>query len=138
MIQGRIWLVLVSTVLCTIFLRAQETKTTLRYEGSPTIAKFILDAEHAYNQAEFRVNATGGSEDGERAILNGLTDIAGVARAPEAEVLQKGVNSTLIGWDAIAVVINERNPVSNLTQAELKDIFTGKILNWQDLGGTLC
>lgn len=135
MIQGRIWLVLVSTVLCTIFLRAQETKTTLRYEGSPTIAKFILDAEHAYNQAEFRVNATGGSEDGERAILNGLTDIAGVARAPEAEVLQKGVNSTLIGWDAIAVVINERNPVSNLTQAELKDIFTGKILNWQDLGG---
>ncbi|RLD22129.1 MAG: hypothetical protein DRI69_02125 [Bacteroidetes bacterium] len=135
MIQGRTWLVVVSVLLCTGLLQAQETKPTLRYEGSPTIAKFIEDAERAYDKAEFRINSAGKSDDGEGAIIDGLTDIAGIARAPEADVLEKGVLSTLIGWDAIAVVINEKNPVSNLTQAELKDIFTGKIRNWQDLGG---
>jgi len=133
--QDRVWFVLICAILCTVLLSAQETKPTLRFEGSASIAKFINDADAAYNPVQFRINTSGKSDAGESAILHGLADIAGITRVPESQVLDNGLSSTLIGWDAIAVVVNDKNPVSNLTQQQLKDIFTGKVSNWQDVGG---
>jgi|GEM_PF-5678755 len=80
MIKDRTWLVLLSIVLFTVLLRAQETKPTLRFEGSTSISKFIKDADAAYNQVQFRINTSGKSDEGENAILRGLADIAGITR----------------------------------------------------------
>ena len=52
-----------------------------------------------------------------------------------AKFLDKGVHATLIGKDAIAVIVHESNPVSGLSAAQLRDIFTGKITNWSAVGG---
>ena len=35
--------------------------------------------------------------------------------------------------DAVVAVVHKDNPLENITQAQLKDIFTGKITNWEDL-----
>lgn len=40
-----------------------------------------------------------------------------------------------IGLDALVFLCNTANPVQSLTTAQLKDIYTGKIQNWKDLGG---
>ncbi|NTV47150.1 MAG: hypothetical protein HGB11_11655 [Chlorobiales bacterium] len=42
----------------------------------------------------------------------------------------------LIGRDAACVVINRENPVQTLTLAQLKDILTGKITDWSQVGGS--
>jgi phosphate transport system substrate-binding protein len=45
------------------------------------------------------------------------------------------VQATLIGKDAIGVVVNADNPVKALSTAQLKDIFTGKVTKWSQVGG---
>ncbi len=40
-----------------------------------------------------------------------------------------------IGRDALVFIVNETNPVSTLTQQQLRDIYAGKITNWKDVGG---
>lgn len=40
-----------------------------------------------------------------------------------------------IGVDALVFIVNEDNPVTNLTQQQLRDIYAGKITNWKDVGG---
>ena len=51
--------------------------------------------------------------------------------------LDKGVELELtpIGREAFVFLVNTNNPVNNLSMQELKDIYTGKITNWKDVGG---
>ena len=42
---------------------------------------------------------------------------------------------TPIGLDALVFIVNEQNPVQSMTQEQLRDVYTGKITNWKDLGG---
>ena len=41
-----------------------------------------------------------------------------------------------IGVDALVFIVNEENPVTNLTRQQLKDIYAGKITNWKEVGGS--
>ena len=107
----------------------------INYVGSSTIAIFLRDADPLYRGAEFRIDTEPESEGGERAIVEGRTDLAGTARQPRPETLRAGIAATLIGRDAIAIIVNARNPVTNLTLSDAKAIFTGTVRNWTDLGG---
>lgn len=120
---------------CASLPHNNNSAPTLRYVGSSTIANFIRDTEPVYGRARFILDTEPESAGGELAILEGRADLAGVAGRPRAETLQKGVVATLIGQDAIAVVVNPANPIDSLTRSQLKDIFTGKVSNWKELGG---
>ena len=41
----------------------------------------------------------------------------------------------IIARDAIAVIVNPENPVSQLTLKQISDIYSGKISNWSEVGG---
>lgn len=76
-----------------------------------------------------------------KGIVDGDIDIAFCAKPNDAQVqygLDKGVELELtpIGREAFVFLVNKNNPVDNLLMQELKDIFTGKITNWKDVGGT--
>lgn len=113
----------------------QGEPVPIRYVGSSTIASFVRAAEPVYRRARFTIDTAAESEGGEQAILEGATDLAGVANRPRAETLRTGVASALIGRDAIAVIVNAKNPVTNLSLANLTSVFTGKVANWSELGG---
>jgi phosphate transport system substrate-binding protein len=108
---------------------------TILYVGSSTIANFITDAERAYGRARFAIDPVPESLGGERAMQDGNADLAGVAWDPMEETLAMGIQATLIGTDTIALVVNEKNPVTELTLAQLRGIFTGRIKNWKEVGG---
>jgi len=42
---------------------------------------------------------------------------------------------TAIGRDALVFIVNKDNPVSNITDAQIRDIYSGKTTNWSELGG---
>lgn len=83
----------------------------------------------------------GGSGTGITALIEGNTDIAQTSRAFKDEEIAaakaKGVTpqEIIVGWDGIAVVVHPKNPVQSLTTAQLSDIYTGKITDWQQVGG---
>ncbi|MDR0895330.1 MAG: substrate-binding domain-containing protein [Prevotellaceae bacterium] len=73
-------------------------------------------------------------------LINREADIIFVAPPSEAQLKmaeEAGVlfNYTPIGKEAFVFFVNAHNPVDDLTVAQLQDIYTGKIANWQALGG---
>ncbi len=82
-----------------------------------------------------------GSGAGIAALIDGTTDICQSSRLiTQKEIDQakaKGVNpyEIQVASDALSVIVNPSNPVSELTIAQLSAIYTGKITNWKEVGG---
>ncbi len=113
-------------------------------KGSDTIVNLALAWAETY-QAEHpdvRISVTGGgSGTGIASLINGTVDLANASRQIKdeevAEAQSKGVNPVehVIARDAIAVIVNPENPVSELTLQQISDIYSGKITNWMEVGG---
>jgi phosphate transport system substrate-binding protein len=126
-------------------LASQSNPTRIENKGSDTIVNLALAWAEAYMQqhADVRISVTGGgSGTGIAALINGTVDLANASREMTAGEIaaakQNGIDpkQLTIARDAIAVVVNPRNPISELTIPQLSDIFTGKITNWSELGGS--
>lgn len=82
----------------------------------------------------------GGSGTGIAAMINNEVDIAQSSRAmKDDEIEDAEANGAepfefIVGQDGLAVAINNDNPVEDLTIQQIKDIFTGEITDWSDLG----
>lgn len=78
---------------------------------------------------------------GMAALRAGQCDIAAASRTvldQEKELATESgleMNEHLLGYYSVAVVVNAGNAVANLTKEQVHAIFTGKIINWKDVGG---
>lgn len=108
---------------------------SVRYVGSSTVAVFLRDAELVYKGLEFQLDTAPESAGGEQAIAEGRIQFAGIAAEPQASTLAAGVTATMVGRDAIAVVLNPANSISELSLEQLRLVFTGQVDNWSKLGG---
>jgi phosphate transport system substrate-binding protein len=45
------------------------------------------------------------------------------------------LESTTVGWNGAALIVNGKNPIGNLTRERVKDILEGRIRNWKEVGG---
>ncbi len=113
-------------------------------KGSTTvlpIAQVTLEAYMKANPAAKISLSGGGSGEGIKAIIDGTADIGNSSREikkSEAELAKsKGVTAveTVVAIDAIVPIVNQRNPVKNLSIDQLSQIYQGKITNWKDVGG---
>ena len=78
--------------------------------------------------------------DGYRLLAEKETDIfIGVYPSDEqrayAEENQTTFEYTPIGTEAFVFFVHKDNPITNLTTEQIKDIYSGKITNWKDVGG---
>ncbi|MDR1542861.1 MAG: PstS family phosphate ABC transporter substrate-binding protein [Prevotellaceae bacterium] len=93
------------------------------------------------NPSKSVVVTGGGSGVGIAALIEGTTDIAQSSRKikfDEKQKIQAGgksIKEVIIAYDALAVIVNPKNKVTNLTREQLEKIFTGKITNWKEVGG---
>jgi phosphate transport system substrate-binding protein len=116
----------------------------IQNKGSDTIVNLALAWAEAYQKVDPSVSIAvtgGGSGTGLAALVNNTVDIANASRKIKddeiAAAQANGVNPVefVIAVDALAVIVNPANPVSELTIVQLSDIFTGRITNWRDVGG---
>ena len=84
----------------------------------------------------------GGSGTGISALINGTTDVCEASRAmkdPEKKQLAEKAGGPpiemVVAKDGLSVYVNDSNPLSELTMAQLKAIFTGKVTSWKEVGG---
>lgn len=73
------------------------------------------------------------SSTGMSDAIDGTCDIGMASRELKDSELEKGLTSTVIAMDGIAVIVNNDNIVSNLTSEQVKDIFTGTATVWSDI-----
>ena len=77
-----------------------------------------------------------GSSAGIEAVLNKTADIGNSSRNLKDEEKQNGAVENVVAIDGIAVCVDASNTVKDLTKEQLADIYTGKVTNWKDLGGS--
>ena len=84
----------------------------------------------------------GGSGTGIAALINGTVDLAQSSRPMKDDEKAKtkasrgaDVVEQAVALDALAVFVHQSNPVRQLTVAQVKDIFQGKVRNWSQVGG---
>ena len=75
----------------------------------------------------------GGSSAGPIAVLNRIAQIAASSRKFTNEE-SNNLKVFVIAHDVLAVVVHPSNPVKNITMNQLKNVLSGKITNWKDLG----
>jgi phosphate transport system substrate-binding protein len=117
---------------------------TIENKGSDTIVNLALAWAEAYQEIhpEVRLSVTGGgSGTGIASLINGTVDIANASRRIKTEEQSlaeaNGIIPVehIIARDAIAIIVNHDNPVDRLTIDQISDIYSGKINNWQEVGG---
>jgi phosphate transport system substrate-binding protein len=108
--------------------------------GEELAPQLIAAYKKDHPAAVFDLEAKGTSY-GMGALMGGYCDIAGASRLPTKEELEVAqyrkvaFNDYVIGAYAVAVVVNAGNTLTNLTREQVRDIFTGTIQNWKDVGG---
>lgn len=76
-----------------------------------------------------------GSSAGIKNAIEGTSQIGMASRDLKDEEKASGLKETQIAIDGIAVITNKNNEVKDLTLEQVKDIYTGKITNWKEVGG---
>jgi phosphate transport system substrate-binding protein len=96
----------------------------------------LLIAEYAKARpnVKFNISATG-SGDGIKAVPAETAEIGMSSRELSPAEIGTGIDEHLIAIDGIAVVVNAGNPVSNLTIDQIRDIYTGAVTDWSQVGG---
>jgi len=116
----------------------------LKIKGSDTVLPLTQTEAEEYmknNKSASIMVTGGGSGVGVAALMNGTTDIAQASRSLKMdEKLKlkdqgKAFKEVIIAYDALAVIVHPTNKVAQLTREQLEAIYTGKIINWKQVGG---
>ena len=121
-----------------------ETKTSIQIKGSDTMVNLVQAWAEEFmkkNPGKQLAVTGGGSGTGISSLISSTCDICMTSRNIKDKEIElakkKGVttNEIKVALDGLAVVVHPSNPVGQLTQAQLADIFTGNISNWKEVGG---
>lgn len=128
----------------SILLACSLNITAQRIKGSDTVLPVSQETAEIFmkDDPDRRVTVTGGGTGvGISALMDNTTDIAMASRPikfsekMKLKAAKQEVEEVIIAYDALAVIVNPSNPVSQLTRQQLEAIFRGKITNWKQLGG---
>jgi phosphate transport system substrate-binding protein len=122
----------------------KEEKAGITIKGSDTVLPLSQKEAEVFGKehADSRIIVTGGGSGiGFTALIDDNTDIAMASRKIKLdermtlEKAGKAFKEVIIAHDALAVIVNPVNKVSQLTREQLEGIFIGQIKNWKEVGG---
>lgn len=113
-----------------------ENVATISISGSTSVGPLVEKVADKYVERKpvnIEINQIGSSA-GIMNALNGVSEI-GMSSRDLVKEEKKQLKETVIAYDGIVVVTHPNNHVENLTLEQVKQIFTGKITNWKEVGG---
>lgn len=109
-------------------------KVTVAGSSSVTpVMEKLAEAYKALNSAVTVEVQQSDSTTGVTSSIEGVCDIGMASRDLKDEETAKGAQGQVIAMDGIAVVVNNDNPVDDLTSEQVKDIYVGDTTDWSDL-----
>ncbi|MFA6541676.1 MAG: phosphate ABC transporter substrate-binding protein [Bacteroidota bacterium] len=129
---------------CGTFIPPQD-RTVIRIKGSDTMVYLVQRWAEQFMLLNPDISIYtygGGSATGIDALIAGTVDIAAASRPMQSDEIKKlaerkssiGI-SVLTGKDGLSIYLHPDNPVKSLTLDQLKNIFTGAIADWSEVGG---
>ena len=117
---------------------------TITLKGSTTVLPIAQATAEVFMEKNPAINISvqgGGSGVGVTSLIDGTCDIADSSRQIKPEETEKAkskgvnVNEIKIAMDGIAIIVNPKNKIKAITKQQIKDIYTGKVSDWSELGG---
>lgn len=103
--------------------------------GSSSVSPVMEKLKEAYLEvntgAEIEIQ-TSDSTTGVTSTIEGICDIGMASRELKDSETAEGVTGTKIAMDGIAVIVNLNNPLNELTSEQVKSIYVGDVLTWDD------
>ncbi len=116
----------------------KEADSILTMGGSTSVEEIIAAMMHVYMEENdgFSITYSGtGSSTGVSDALASKIDIGLASRGLKSSEEDEGAVAHIFAYDGIALIVNNDNPISNLSSDELASIFKKEITNWVELGG---
>lgn len=135
-------LILLLSILVIADYSAYSQKLIIK--GSDSILPLCQKVAEDYIKSNKNLNISvvgGGSGVGIAALIDGTTQIAMSSRPiklnEKLKLQEAGCHykEVKIAFDALSIIINPANKISQLTREQIEGIFTGKIKNWKEVGG---
>jgi phosphate transport system substrate-binding protein len=131
-----------SLILCLLLLSACGSATItppppvfLRAAGSTSMEPLLADLAAAYSSRQPNVTIDiqgGGSQLGYRLVSSGQAELGLLSWSPGE--LAGELRLAPVARDALAIIVHPQNQSAGLSLAELRDIFSGRRLDWQEVG----
>lgn len=105
-------------------------------EGSSSVTPLMEKLKEAYVKvnpdAKIEIQQSD-SSSGISSAASGVCEIGMSSRELKDSELSQGLTPIVIATDGIAVIVNKANPISELTSAQVKSIYTGEITKWSEV-----
>lgn len=110
---------------------------------------FMQELSNAYaKKSGVQINIDGGGATrGIREVASGKAHLGGSCRLPlvmrnkdgsySVDLAENTVKMVPLAWDALVVIVNDKNPITKISEDQLRDVYTGNITNWRELGSTV-
>ncbi|MFA4034160.1 substrate-binding domain-containing protein [Blautia stercoris] len=103
--------------------------------GSSSVSPVMEKLKEAYQAVNSDVEVeiqTSDSTTGMQNAIDDVCDIGMASRELKDSEKEAGLTPTVIAMDGIAVVVNNDNPTDELSSDQVKSIFTGDVLTWDE------
>lgn len=104
--------------------------------GSSSVSPVMEKLQEAYlkvnTNAEIEIQ-TSDSTTGMTSAMEGVCDIGMASRELKDSEIEGGLTSQVIAMDGIAVIVNNDNPVDELSSEQVKSIYTGETTSWENI-----
>lgn len=118
---------------------AESRSERVSLDGSTSMEKVIGTLGEAFEQEQsetgFVYNPTG-STTGIQSVLEKRCDIGLSSRKLTDSEKEQGLRSAVLALDGIVLITGKDNPVHDLSSETIRKIYTGKITNWKEAGGS--
>jgi phosphate transport system substrate-binding protein len=131
-------------ILALLISNSARSAEKLHIEGSTTVGPiadgFVEVFQKMYPDVTITLNKSG-SGTGAAALIDGRCDIATMSRFMKDQEFKDAVAknvfpvANVVAMDGVCIVVHPSNPISAVTSEQVRDIYTGKITNWKQLGG---
>ncbi|MCC3868675.1 phosphate ABC transporter substrate-binding protein [Terrisporobacter mayombei] len=135
---------LTTMLMFTACRKSESNKSTnsstssITVSGSTSVGPLMEKEAEKFQEAnsgmKVEINQLGSSA-GIKDAINGTVQIGMSSRDLKDQEKAEGLTEVEIAYDGIAIITNKANNVKSLTMSQVKDIYTGKIKNWKELGG---
>ncbi len=105
--------------------------------GSSSVTPVMEKLSEAYKALNPNVTVEVNQSDsttGVTSAIEGACDLGMASRELKDSEKAQGTQNTVIATDGIAVILNKGNNVDSLTSDQVKQIFTGQITKWSEIG----
>jgi phosphate transport system substrate-binding protein len=134
----------ITIVVLPLLVLSPALAANIGINGSTTVLPIAQKVAEAYMKQNPDAKITisgGGSGNGIKALIDGSTDIANSSRFIKDKEVKLAVEKGrypvpfAVAYDCIVPVVHPSLSLVNVTMAQLKDIYSGKVKNWKEIGG---